>query len=48
MAINVNAAQRQANAIQSDLSRLEDAKRQLLAYRRELSGQWQGSEVISF
>lgn len=45
MAINVNAAQRQANAIKSDLSRLKDAKRHLLAYRAEISGQWQGVEV---
>lgn len=45
MAINVGVANNQAAQINDNISKLRDAKRQMLAYRSSVSNNWQGKEV---
>ena len=45
MAINVNAANNQAAQLQTNITKLRDAKKQMQAYRSSVSNNWQGREV---
>ncbi len=45
MAINVSAANNQANQLNDNVSKLFDAKKQMQVYRASLSANWQGKEV---
>ena len=45
MAINVNTANNQAAQLNSDITKLRDAKRQMQTYRATISNNWQSKEV---
>lgn len=45
MAIDVNKANRQSQNLGDNISQLRNAKKQMLAYKTSVSGNWQGKEV---